>query len=97
MIDDTTFGVETAETRARINTLVVDAGLSGSTVGVEDTFRFTTLAGITKVFRKTLTNSRTVLIPTFGIGSTRERYARIRSWSRSWINYDSCKINMKKD
>ena len=97
MVDDSAFGVETAETRARINTLVVDAGLGRSTVGIEDTFRFAALTGITKVLRETLTNSRTVLIPTFGIGSTRERYARIRSWSRSWINYDSCKINIKKN
>lgn len=76
MVDNSALGVASAQSRAWIATFAVNADLSGSAVGVEDAFRFTTLAGVTKVFRKTLTDGRTVLVTTYSIGTTRRWIAR---------------------
>lgn len=76
MVDNSALGVAAAQSRAWIATLLVDANLSRSAVGVEDAFWFTTLAGVTEIFRKTLTYSRTILVTTDGISTTRRWFAR---------------------
>lgn len=71
MIDHSALGVATAQTWARITTFLIDAHLSGCTIGIEDAFGFATLSGISKVFRQTLTDGRTVLFSADGVSTTR--------------------------
>ena len=56
MVDDSTFCVVATQTWAWVAAFLVNADLSGSAVGVENALWFTSLAGVTKIFRKTLTN-----------------------------------------
>ena len=79
MVDDATIGVESAEARARIAALVIDADLDGSAVGIEHAFGFASLAGVAKVFRKALADGSAVLLAALSVGSAWRWNARVGS------------------
>lgn len=71
MVDHSALGVAATQSRAWIATFLVNADLGGSAVRVENALRFTTLAGVAEIFRQTLTDSRSGLFATNGIGTAR--------------------------
>lgn len=75
MIDYLTVGISTTGAGTRILTLLLLTGTIRRTIGVKNTLGTTTVVGIAKVFRQTLTRSNTVPFATNSIGPTWTRAA----------------------
>jgi len=56
VIDHATLSEGTAQSWTRIDAALVNAGLGGSAVGIEDAFRFAALNSVAEVIRHTLTH-----------------------------------------
>lgn len=95
MVDHSAFSIPAAKAWTRIATLLVDADLSGGAIRVEHAFRLAALTGVTKVFRQTLTDGRSVLVTALGVGTARERHARVRLRLLGSFDDGSCKKRNK--
>ena len=71
MVGDPTFSVNSAQTRAGVDTLEISAGFVGGTLWVDGALRPAGDVGITEVARHTLTGCSSALCVANGIFSTR--------------------------
>lgn len=82
MIENSTFCVDTTDSRARILTFVVEASLWAVAIRVLYTLRSTSAVRISKVLGKTCARAYTVTFPTNSIGTTWRRIA--------WVTWSFC-------
>lgn len=80
VIDDTTFGVETADTRAWVDAAVVDAAAIARAFRVLDAFRPTADGGIAQIVGWADAHGVLTLLFALGTRTTRRRLARV-AWS----------------
>ena len=68
VVDNPTLSIEATDSRTRIDTVLVDAGLGGDTVRVDHTLGSTAAVGIAKVFWSTAADTGTATDSGISIG-----------------------------
>lgn len=76
MIGYAALGVDAAQSRARIDAFVADAGAIWQTISTEEALGTTGHKRVADVVRRTRTRSSVVLLATLGVGTARSRVAR---------------------
>ena len=79
---------EAADAGARIHALIALTGLGAVTVRIDRTLWPAALVRVAEVIRQTRADTKTVVLPAYGIGAAFAREARLllRNWCRSCCN-----------
>ena len=77
MVDNSTLSIESTNSWAGINTVLVDTGLGGGTVRVDHTLRSAATVGVSEVFWSTAADTGTATDSGISIGPTWVGVARV--------------------
>lgn len=96
MIENTTFGILTADISTRILAFIVDAGSRFTAIGIQNTFGATFNVRITNIVSETLTRSGSITFHAMSIYTTRTRLTRtsnFNGWCYSGYRKENTLLN----